>query len=64
MEQINILRRKDVEAKTGLKTSTLYWQIKHKTFPRPIKLGEKSCGWLESEVNQWLSDKVALRDSR
>ena len=61
---MNILRLKAVKDKTGLPTSTLYWKINKNTFPRPIKLGERSVGWIEEEINQWLIDRVALRESR
>ena len=28
-------------------------------FPRPIKLGQRASGWLESEINQWIADRIA-----
>jgi prophage regulatory protein len=28
-------------------------------FPKPIKLGPRASGWLESEINTWLSDRIA-----
>jgi len=28
-------------------------------FPKPIKLGPRASGWLESEINAWLADRVA-----
>jgi len=46
-----ILRRPEVEARTGLGCSTIYDGIKAGTFPAPIQLGPKSVGWLESEIN-------------
>lgn len=61
---VNILRLQAVKDKTGLPTSTLYWKISRNIFPKPVKLGERSVGWVESEINQWLSDKVSLRESR
>lgn len=57
-----ILRRREVESRTGLATSTIYQRIKERTFPAPIQLGPKSVGWLESEINSWLTDRVAARD--
>lgn len=53
-----ILRRKQVEAKTGLPRSTLYQKIKDDEFPAPIQLGEKSVGWLAHEVEDWLSAQI------
>lgn len=55
---LTILRRKQVEARIGLFRSTIYDRIKAGTFPAPISLGAKSVGWIESEVDTWLSDQV------
>ncbi|MGC9456622.1 MAG: helix-turn-helix transcriptional regulator [Halothiobacillaceae bacterium] len=53
-----ILRRKQVEARTGLARSTIYQHIKAGTFPRPVSLGAKSVGWIEAEVNAWLEARI------
>lgn len=55
---LTILRRKQVEARIGLSRSTIYERIKAGTFPTPISLGAKSVGWLESEIDAWLSAQV------
>lgn len=31
-------------------------------FPKPIKLGPHSIGWLRAEVEKWLADRIAERD--
>jgi len=54
----SILRRKQVEARTGLKKSTIYDRIKAGTFPAPISLGEKAVGWIESEIDAWLNARI------
>ncbi len=58
-----ILRRRSVEAMTGLRRSTLYAYIAAGTFPRPVKLGERSVGWVEAEVEEWIAQAVARRGS-
>ena len=58
-----ILRRPEVQARTGLSCSTIYDSIKAGTFPAPIKLGPKSVGWVESEINDFLVARVAARDA-
>ena len=58
-----ILRRPEVEARTGLACSTIYDGIKAGTFPAPIQLGPKARGWIESEINEWLAARVAARDT-
>ena len=57
-EALTILRRKQVEARIGLSRSTIYERIKAGTFPSPISLGAKSVGWLESEIDAWLSSQI------
>lgn len=58
LHAVKILRRKQVEARIGLSRSTIYERIKAGTFPAPISLGAKSVGWIESEVDEWLSTQV------
>lgn len=64
---LTILRRTQVEARTGLSRSTIYSRLKPNpkrpgdfdpTFPRPVQLGAKSVGWVESEIEAWLSAQV------
>lgn len=55
----NILRLEEVKKKTGLSRTTIYELIKRKQFPSQIKLTERSSGWLESEINQFIADRVA-----
>ena len=56
---ISILRRREVEARTGLRRSTLYLRIADGKFPTPINLGGRAVGWLESEIEQWLQQQIA-----
>jgi prophage regulatory protein len=57
--ETRILRRKQVEARTGLARSTIYGRIKAGTFPAPISLGEKAVGWIEGEIDAWLNAQIA-----
>jgi prophage regulatory protein len=57
---VKMLRRKDVEERTGLKRSTIYDHVKRGTFPRPIQLGPKVIGWIESEVDAWIDLQIEL----
>jgi len=54
-----ILRRKQVEARTGLSRSTIYARIAEGSFPRPIDLGGgRAVGWIESEINEWVRSRI------
>jgi prophage regulatory protein len=55
---LKILRRDQVEERTGLSRSTIYERVKSGTFPAPISLGAKAVGWLESEVDRWITDRI------
>ena len=58
-----LLRIKAVKEKTGLKHATLYKLISDGKFPKPIKLSERCVGWLLSEVEKFIQDRIAGRDS-
>lgn len=62
--EVRILRRKKVEARTGLSRSTLYALIAANKFPKPIQLtGAQSVGWIESEVDSFLRDRIVASRS-
>jgi len=54
----SILRLPEVKNRTGLSRSTIYLRLNNGSFPRPIKLGERSVGWLESDINDWITGRV------
>ena len=69
---LTILRRKQVETLTGLSKSTIHARLKYNpkrpgdydpTFPKPIPLGARAVGWLESEVNAWLTAQIEKREA-
>ena len=53
-----ILRLPAVKTRTGLSRSTIYLRVSEGTFPRPVSLGARAVGWLESEIEAWLSALV------
>jgi prophage regulatory protein len=57
-----ILRRAEVEQATGLPRSTIYDAMAKGTFPRPIRLGDRSVGRLELEIVAWQMARIAARD--
>lgn len=64
---LTILRRRQVEARTGLSRSSIYARLRHNpkrpgdydpTFPRPVSIGAKAIGFIESEVEAWIAAQV------
>lgn len=58
---VRIIRRKQVESMTGLSRSSIYLQMAKGGFPKPVSLGTRSVGWIESEVSEWLMERIATR---
>jgi len=57
---IKILRLPDVITRTGLSRSTIYLQISDNRFPRPVSLGARAVGWLESDIDRWIETRIEL----
>jgi len=53
-----ILRLPAVRRRTGLSRSSIYLRMSQGRFPKPISLGERAVGWVESEVNDWLNRMI------
>jgi prophage regulatory protein len=48
----------EVKSITGLSTSSIYRLASEDKFPKPIKLGSHSSGWLGSEIDEWLDQRI------
>ena len=53
------LRLPEVMARTGLSRSTIYVRLEQGRFPRPVSLGGRAVGWIDSEIDEWMSNRVA-----
>lgn len=58
-----ILKINEVVQKCNLSRATIYKKIKEGTFPKQIKLSERSSGWLESEVDEWIQSRIKAREA-
>lgn len=56
------IRLPEVKVRVGLSRSTIYNRIAAKTFPPPVRLGEKSVAWLESSIDAWIQNMVIKAD--
>nr|WP_309140084.1 AlpA family phage regulatory protein [Pseudomonas sp. PDM25] len=56
------MRLKDIIDSTGLARSTIYTYIDKGAFPAPVSLGERSVGWVEREVHEWILARIEERD--
>ena len=56
-----VLRLPAVKARTGLSRSTIYLRVSQGVFPTPVSLGGRAVGWIEAEVNAWLTAQIEKR---
>ena len=54
---MKILRIRDVTITTGLSRTTLWRLERRGDFPSRILLSPNSTGWIESEVEKWISTR-------
>ena len=47
-----------VKSRTGLSTSTIYLYMSKGIFPASISLGSRAIGWLESDIDEWLDERI------
>lgn len=59
---MRIIKLTEVIRITGLSRSSIYRKLNEKSFPVPVPLGHKAVGWVEDEVQQWILERIALRD--
>lgn len=57
-----ILRLPEVEKRTGLRRASIYRRAAAGTFPKPVRMGPNSTGWLESEIDSFIAEAVAQRN--
>ena len=56
-----ILRRDEVETKTGFKRAHIYNLMKAGKFPKTIRLGIRAVGWDSLEIDQWIAERRSER---
>ena len=53
-----ILRLPNVLDRTGLSRSTVYLRVTEGRFPKPVSLGARAVGWIETEVEEWIARQI------
>lgn len=55
-----VLRRKEVERRTGMGRTAIYTAMKAGQFPNSIKLGSgRRVGWIEEDVQAWIDERIS-----
>jgi prophage regulatory protein len=58
---LRFLRMSEVENRVGLNKRTVQRMVKNQSFPQPVRLHERSIGFVEAEVEQWMTARLNAR---
>jgi prophage regulatory protein len=53
------LRWPAVSRRVGICRSYAHALAAEGRFPRPVKLGNRASAWVESQIDQWVADRIA-----
>ena len=55
---MKVLSASEVAAKTSMSVSNIRRMVREGKFPTPFALTENRQGWLEQDVDEWISERV------
>jgi len=57
MNDLAILRKRQVEEMTGRSYSSLRRDMERGDFPKPVQIGPRAIGWRSGEVRGWIESR-------
>ncbi len=64
MPVVQILRLTQVCKVTGLGRSMIYQLEAERRFPGRVRIGLRAVGWVESEVHNWIANRIESHRAR
>ncbi|PXA70272.1 AlpA family transcriptional regulator [Vibrio sp. 11986-1-5] len=58
---MRFLKLKEVMEKTALSRSAIYRKMNDGEFPQSVSLGDRAVAWVESEVDEWVEERLQTR---
>ncbi|ENM3809241.1 transcriptional regulator [Vibrio cholerae] len=58
---MRFLKLKEVMEKTALSRSAIYRKMNDGEFPKSVNLGDMAVAWVESEVDEWMDERLERR---
>ncbi|HEF0064716.1 helix-turn-helix transcriptional regulator [Citrobacter sp. RHBSTW-00271] len=55
----NLIRLPEVQRRTGYSKAWIYKLLKEKRFPAAVKIGSRAIAFVESEINEWVNQRIA-----
>ena len=60
---VRLIRLSEVKHLTGLSRSKIYSDMSEGSFPKSIKLGERSVAWNLADIEEWIHSKIEFVSS-
>ncbi len=60
-ERMNMIRLPQVMGRVGLSKPSIYRLMKSGKFPKARLLGERAVGWIEEEIDDFISSREVTR---
>lgn len=54
-----LIRLPEVQRRTGYSKAWIYRLLKEGRFPKSVKIGSRAIAFVESEVDQWIEQRIA-----
>ncbi|WP_033576372.1 helix-turn-helix transcriptional regulator [Dickeya chrysanthemi] len=54
-----LIRLPEVQRRTGYSKAWLYRLMSQQRFPLPIKIGSRAIAFVESEIDDWINQRIA-----
>lgn len=56
-----IMRRDEVEKRTGFKRAHIYNLMKEGKFPQARRIGMRAVGWDSAEIDNWIAERLGVQ---
>ncbi|ECC2869883.1 AlpA family transcriptional regulator [Salmonella enterica subsp. enterica] len=60
----SFIRMPEAKRRTGYGKAWIYKLIVQGRFPKPVKIGSRAVAFVESEVDEWIAERIAARDKK
>lgn len=57
---VHLLRLPEVQQRVGLSRSSIYLRVASGEFPSPVNLGGRAVAWVDTEVQNWIAERITL----
>ena len=58
-EPVRFIRASEIATRLGVARTTIYGWVKAGRFPPPVHLGPRTVGWIRSEFDAWVQNRLA-----